>query len=683
MRVLYLMNEDQLPKTLIEFRNMEGPSWQPLLLGASFLCLVGWRPWALLPTAPPSTLTPAQQSAPCEGVPAASRPPELLLQRKHFTPSPAPLSLPASADALRLREELSLAASAPCTAAAVRPYLPNQELHVGSLLQSLVPLLWLGLNSSTEAGSSAAAAAYLVQMPALTSIDRRDARCPSQSLGCFLRPLSSCPPPPPGSAAADAQHFRTLAAVGGRGRGKGKGKGGGKGKGKGKGGGKGRGGGGGGGGGDARGGVAAEKVVVSKAPAGEAFDVFRRLSVGSGAARASISRNGASIVRLMRVMRDATTPAGFEYSTGLDGALPARYRAHGLFWLVSHTVAFVMRPTAALAAAIRRARRQLGLLRAGGDRGDRGDRGGEGDDEGDGGGAGAAATCSPRQTLGVHVRRAEACAPYVVYGRRRSCTPLATYAAQAKQLVAQSRQQGPGQQHQGPEQQQQQQQRSARGGRSNGNAAAALRCVLIVTDSEEVARNASAAFAPLRVMVRVTPTLTARVGVGVDGYDAIEALLVDAHLLSRCAALVAKFSSSVSRLAYSLMFARRDRRADNGGGKGGGKGGGGGGGGGDDDEYDDEVGVPCDCLRPFVSLDMPWCFGRSCRKAGNVALKEALRRAPRAKQAAATLAAPAPPPSKRAATASARDERAAARAAAHTRAVKLARLVRGVGTEKE
>ena len=632
-----------------------GP-WPPLLLAVSFLCLVGWRPWPLLPIAPPDAFTASHQEAtPCNGVSAASRPPELLLQRKHFTPSPAHgLNLPASADALRLRDELSRAASAPCTAeAAVRPYLSNQELHVGSLLQSLVPLLWRGLNGSEADHSTAASAMYSVQLPALTSIDRQDARCPSQSLGCFLRPLSSCPPPPPGSAATDAQHFRTAPAgkSGGKRRGKGGGKGGGKGKGKGGGKGGGRGGGrgddkgrGGGGKSTARGRPPAADGSSSKAASnGEAFDVFRRLSVRPSNTSLAAIASSSDGVSLLRLMRDATTPAAFEYSAKLDGALPARYRARGLFWLVSHTLAFVMRPTAALAAAIWRARRQLG---------------------GGSGGASVAGACPPHRTLGVHIRRAEACAPYVVYGRRRSCTPLATYAAQAKQLVAQSGPQGPGQP-------------SAHGGRSHDDddaEAAALRCVLVVTDSEAVARNASAAFAPLRVMVRVTPALTARVGVGDGGYDAIEAMLVDAHLLSRCAALVAKFSSSVARLAYSLMFARRHVPADR---KAGGGGGGGGGG-------DDEAGVPCDCLRPYVSLDVPWCFGRSCRKAGNVALKEAWRRAPRAKQAAAaTLAAPAPPPSKRAAAASARDERAAARAAAHAHAVQLARLVRGVGTEND
>ena len=63
--------------------------------------------------------------------------------------------------------------------------------------------------------------------------------------------------------------------------------------------------------------------------------------------------------------------------------------------------------------------------------------------------------------------------------------------------------------------------------------------------------------------------------------------LIDAALLGECHGFVGKFSSSLSRLAYSLMATRG--------------------------------GV--DCLQPFVSLDIPWCFGLACRKEGDERLK--------------------------------------------------------------
>ena len=277
-------------------------------------------------------------------------------------------------------------------------------------------------------------------------------------------------------------------------------------------------------------------------------------------------------------------------------------RARGLFWLVSHTLAFLLRPSDAVAAALRAAEQQLGLRRA------------------------------RRPLLGVHLRRATPCAPYHVFGRRRSCTPLAEYAAKAHQL------------------------RQAYG----------LKTVLIVTDhhSQEAARNATAAFAPLTVLVRGPPPRAPSTGEAVGaGYDAALHFLVSAHLLGASDALVGKFSSHLARLAYSLMLAA-PRAASAGGARG---------------SDGQAVAAQTDCLRPYISLDQPWCFGRSCRKAGNAALKAAWRRAlPKERRgAAAESALPPPPPRRRTAAAIARDERAAARRAAHERAVQLARLVLG------
>jgi len=72
--------------------------------------------------------------------------------------------------------------------------------------------------------------------------------------------------------------------------------------------------------------------------------------------------------------------------------------------------------------------------------------------------------------------------------------------------------------------------------------------------------------------------------------------LVDAWLMSNCDGLVGKFSSGVARAAYSLMATRGG----------------------------------IDCLRPYISLDHPWCFGLGCRKEGDEQLKAHWRRQARA-----------------------------------------------------
>jgi hypothetical protein len=210
--------------------------------------------------------------------------------------------------------------------------------------------------------------------------------------------------------------------------------------------------------------------------------------------------------------------------------------------------------------------------------------------------------------LGVHVRRTEPCAPYAVFGRKRTCDPLAAYVPHVKAL-------------------------SARYG---------YRALYLVADSVGVLDNASAAFAPMRVLVRADARDAARRAAAARREDAAEAVrrrlargagrgrgragaprqtldpasrvgteratfpalpssaaadthervldfLLDALLLGECDGLVGKFSSHLSRAAYSLMATRH--------------------------------GV--DCLRPFVSLDVPWCFGLACRKEGDELLKSA------------------------------------------------------------
>ena len=79
------------------------------------------------------------------------------------------------------------------------------------------------------------------------------------------------------------------------------------------------------------------------------------------------------------------------------------------------------------------------------------------------------------------------------------------------------------------------------------------------------------------------------------GYERALDFLVDVHLIGRCDGFVGKFSSNRDRMGYALMAAR-----------------------------------PPFSLRPYVSLDIPWCFGLACRKEGNEELKKGWRRLGRA-----------------------------------------------------
>lgn len=71
-----------------------------------------------------------------------------------------------------------------------------------------------------------------------------------------------------------------------------------------------------------------------------------------------------------------------------------------------------------------------------------------------------------------------------------------------------------------------------------------------------------------------------------EGYELAMDFLVDVHLIGMCDGFVGKFSSNRARMGYSLMAARAPFSP-----------------------------------RPFVSLDIPWCFGFACRKEGNEELK--------------------------------------------------------------
>ena len=95
--------------------------------------------------------------------------------------------------------------------------------------------------------------------------------------------------------------------------------------------------------------------------------------------------------------------------------------------------------------------------------------------------------------LAVHIRKSSPCRPYIVFGRKRTCDPLGAYIPHVRSLASRY----------------------------------GYRSVLLVTDSEDVLLNASAAFAPLRVLVRTDAHEAARRAT--DARLVHEALVQDAR----------------------------------------------------------------------------------------------------------------------------------------------------------
>ena len=285
------------------------------------------------------------------------------------------------------------------------------------------------------------------------------------------------------------------------------------------------------------------------------------------------NRHTGNLTHVLRLRRDLTVPRTFDYSRGFEAALPDGYADRGLFWLASHTLAHLLRPSTQLAARLASQRRALGLpaasARTGGESDGEGAEGGrrtswtllqsgsifgwllrsgahQPPTRGSRGGAAAArAAEASTPVLAVHLRHSEPCRPHHVFGRRRTCDQLAAYVPPVRRMVE----------------------------------LYGYKTALVVSESEGVLANATAAFAPLRVVTY----LEARPP-HADGYEASMSYLSAAHLMGACDGFVGKFSSSLGRLAYSLMATRG--------------------------------GV--DCLRPYVSLDQPWCIGLGCRKEGRI-----------------------------------------------------------------
>lgn len=131
----------------------------------------------------------------------------------------------------------------------------------------------------------------------------------------------------------------------------------------------------------------------------------RRAASEAAAVGASTRWN---ITTILRLRRDQTTPRRYEYTHGERDALPGQWGSRGLFWLVSHSWRLMMRPSEAVR---RHLRTHLTQLRLNKDR--------------------------SRPVLAVHIRRAEACAPYIVFGRKRTCDPLAAYVTPVRALASQ------------------------------------------------------------------------------------------------------------------------------------------------------------------------------------------------------------------------------------------------------
>ena len=171
---------------------------------------------------------------------------------------------------------------------------------------------------------------------------------------------------------------------------------------------------------------------------------------------------------------------------------------------------------------------------------------------------------APQPILALHVRRPAPCSPHLAWGRRRACDPLSAYMPSVRRLVS-----------------------------MYGYAT-----VFLVSDDEETlrdaARNQSGDFhlvtaleshrppsaKQLRQANNATSTKPSRhTTEETSGRDFGTRFMVLALLLAECEGFVGKFSSHMSRLVYSLMSAKHPTG---------------------------------DCLQPFISLDVPWCFGLNC-----------------------------------------------------------------------
>ncbi|KAL1528886.1 hypothetical protein AB1Y20_010209 [Prymnesium parvum] len=161
---------------------------------------------------------------------------------------------------------------------------------------------------------------------------------------------------------------------------------------------------------------------------------------------------------------------------------------------------------------------------------------------------------APPPVLALHVRHATPCAPRLAWGRRRTCDPLDAYLPSVERLAA-----------------------------TYGYAS-----LFVVSEEAATLRQARNSSRLRRFhLITALEARRPRVGKGRaadappprDGKELGTQFVVLALLLAECEGLVGKFGHHLPRLVYALMAARHPTR---------------------------------DCLQPFVSLDVPWCFGLNC-----------------------------------------------------------------------
>ena len=492
------------------------------------LIITGWRPGSreYVPrTAPPACS--------CIGVPIEQRSVDLLLQRRMFLPELPTKIEPGCHAAVRSLAPSAMAAEfaallhansrgAPhsCTQD-FQPVWFGRERTLGPLIHSLVPLLWFvalrAYVNTTGPGlpiTGQLLPARLLPLKLRALADGR--QCTSQSMECFIkgisRPISrGCGTVPVRALARAADSGHDLASsrprtmnssvvlrgtrVSTRA--------------------------------PRAGGASSSSLVPGEAgPDGLLDSSLDALDSGKGS-------HGQTSAIALHLRRDTTTPAAFEYALrqgkALDAFLPSPLAANGLFWTVSHTLRYLLVPSAAVQRRLDRERAAIGLSGAADSTSDihpssrpfsawSAPTRPSGYPSGSTFSTDMTATSSspsrvssalsslasllspslfvtptlpiakspPRPILAVHIRRAEPCAAYTALGRKRTCDPLSAYVPHVREMT-----------------------------RLYG-----YRSVLLVTDSAAVLANASVAFAPLQVLVRTDAAAAARRSVAAAHRDA-------------------------------------------------------------------------------------------------------------------------------------------------------------------
>ena len=162
---------------------------------------------------------------------------------------------------------------------------------------------------------------------------------------------------------------------------------------------------------------------------------------------------------------------------------------------------------------------------------------------------------TPQPVLALHIRSPAPCEPHLAWGRKRTSDPLSAYLPSVGRLRA-----------------------------KYGYAT-----IFVVTDDWPTLLQVQNASPPNLHVVTALESHRPRAVRGKRvpkslgdqplGQELGTRFMVLALLMAECEGLVGKFSSHLARLVYALMAAKHPTG---------------------------------DCLQPFVSLDIPWCFGLNC-----------------------------------------------------------------------